>query len=70
MAKDWRKVYRKLKNVSHLNEFEKWQMARRLAASPDERLAMSEAIVKALGFYELTNEEKIRVSKDFVGIIR
>ena len=53
-----------------LNEFEKFQMARRLAATPDERWAMNEAIVKALGFYDLTATEKLRVMKDFVGIIK
>jgi hypothetical protein len=53
-----------------MTEFEKWQMARSLAATPDERWAMNEAKIRALGFYELTPKEKLRFSKDFVGIIR
>ena len=70
MLKDWRKVYRKIRKMRGLNEFEKFQMARRLAATPDERWAINEAIVKALGFYDLTANEKLRVMKDFVGIIK
>ena len=53
-----------------LNEFEKFQMARSLAATPDERWAMNEAVLKALGFYDLTGKEKLRVMKDFVGKIK
>lgn len=52
-----------------LNEFEKWQMARCLAATSEERWAMNKARIRALGFYELTAKEKLRVMKDFVGIV-
>jgi phosphopantetheinyl transferase (holo-ACP synthase) len=53
-----------------LNEFEKFQMARSLSATPDERWAMNEAMLKALGFYDLTGKEKLRVMKDFVGVMK
>jgi phosphopantetheinyl transferase (holo-ACP synthase) len=70
MLKDWRKVYRKIQRMRGLNEFEKFQMARSLSATPDERWAMNEAMLKALGFYDLTGKEKLRVMKDFVGVMK
>lgn len=72
MLKDWRKVYRKIRKMPGLTEFEKWQMARSLAAMPEERWAMNETRVRALGFYDcdLTVKERIRFSKDFVGLIK
>jgi hypothetical protein len=70
MLKDWRKVCRKIRKVRGMNEFEKWQWARSLAATPQERWDMNQARIKALGFYELTAKEKLRVMKDFVGITK
>jgi hypothetical protein len=70
MLKDWRKVYRRLRKRRDLNEFEKWQFARSLAATPDERWAMNNAMLKVLGFDDLSSEEKIRINRDFVGVMK
>jgi phosphopantetheinyl transferase (holo-ACP synthase) len=70
MLKDWRRVYRKIRKTRGMNEFEKFQMARRLAATPDERWAMNEAMLKALGVYDLTAKERLRIMKDFAGVMK
>jgi len=51
MLKDWRKVYRRLKQMPELDEHEKVLYARSLAATPDERWAMNEAFLQSLGLW-------------------
>lgn len=47
--KDWRKVYRKIKNVRGLDEHEKVLFARFAAATPDERWQMNVNYLRSLG---------------------
>ncbi|HEX3626536.1 MAG TPA: hypothetical protein VH280_14065 [Verrucomicrobiae bacterium] len=49
--KDWRKVYRKIKNARGLDESEKVLYARALAATPDERWQMNESYLRSLGLW-------------------
>jgi len=49
--KDWRKVYRKLKGMRGLDEHEKIQLARSLAATPDERWQIHETFLRSHGLF-------------------
>jgi hypothetical protein len=49
--KDWRKVYRKLQAMRDLSESERIQLARSLAATPDERWQMHETFLRSHGLY-------------------
>ena len=49
--KDWRKVYRKLKGMSSLDEHEKILFARCAAATPDERWQMNVTYLRSLGLW-------------------
>jgi hypothetical protein len=49
--KDWPKVYRKLKGMRGLDESEKIQLARSLAATPDERWQIHETFLRSHGLF-------------------
>ena len=49
--KDWRKMYRRLRNVSGFDDHEKILFARSLAATPDERWQMNVTYLKSLGLW-------------------
>lgn len=49
--KDWPKVYRKLRRMRGLSEEEKIQIARCLAATPDERWEMHETFLRSHGLF-------------------
>jgi hypothetical protein len=49
--KDWRKIYRKLKGMSSLDEHEKILFARFAAATPDERWEMNVSYLRSLGLW-------------------
>jgi len=49
--KDWRQVHRKLKKMRGLSEEERIQLARSLAATPDERWQMHENFLHSHGLF-------------------
>lgn len=49
--KDWPKVYGKLGRMPGLSEEEKIQLARCLAATPDERWTMNVNFLRSLGLW-------------------
>jgi hypothetical protein len=49
--KDWPKVYRKLKGMRGLSEAERIQLARSLAATPDERWHIHETFLRSHGLF-------------------
>ena len=49
--KDWRKVHRKLEGMRGLSEEERIQLARSLAATPDERWQMHENFLRSHGLF-------------------
>ena len=49
--KDWPKVYRKLKGMRGASEEELIQLARSLAATPDERWQMHENFLRSHGLF-------------------
>ncbi len=49
--KDWQKVYRKLKGMRGISEEERIQLARSLAATPDERWRMHENFLRSHGLF-------------------
>ena len=49
--KDWQKVYRKLKGMRGISEVERIQLARSLAATPDERWQMHENFLRSHGLF-------------------
>ena len=49
--KDWPKVYRKLRRMRGMSEEEKIQLARSLAATPDERWRMHENFLRSLNLF-------------------
>jgi hypothetical protein len=51
MLKDWPKVYRKIRRMRGLADDEKIQLARRLAATPDERWQMNVNFLRSLGLW-------------------
>lgn len=51
MLKDWPQVYRRLKRMRGLSEEEKIQLARSLAATPDERWRMHENFLRSHGLF-------------------
>jgi hypothetical protein len=51
MLKDWPKVYRKIRRMRGLSEDEKIQLARSLAATPEERWALNETFLRSLGLW-------------------
>ena len=51
MLKDWKKVYRRLKRMRGVSEEEKVQIARSLAATPDERWQMNVTFLRSLDLW-------------------
>ena len=51
MMKDWPKVYRKIKRMRGMSEAEKIQLARSLAATPDERWQIHESFLRSHGLF-------------------
>ena len=51
MLKDWRKVYRNLREMHWMDEHEKVLYARSLAATPDERWQMNVVFLRSLGLW-------------------
>jgi len=49
--KDWPKVYRKLKGLRGLSPAERIQLARSLAATPDERWRVHETFLRSHGLF-------------------
>ena len=49
--KDWRKVYRKLEGMRGMSNEERIQLARSLAATPDERWQMHENFLRSHGLF-------------------
>ena len=49
--KDWPKVYRKIKRMRGMSEEEKIQLARTLAATPDERWRIHETFLRSHGLF-------------------
>ena len=49
--KDWRKVYRRIRDAHGFDEHEKVLFARSLAATPDERWQMNVTYLKSLGLW-------------------
>ena len=49
--KDWPKVYQKLKRMRGLSEEERIQLARSLAATPDERWQIHETFLRSHGLF-------------------
>lgn len=49
--KDWQKVYRKLKGMRGMDESERIQLARSLAATPDERWLIHETFLRSHGLF-------------------
>ena len=63
MLKDWQKVYRKLKRIRGLDEYEKTLYARSLAATPDERWRLNETFLRSLGLWGRSSLRVLRASK-------
>ncbi len=51
MLKDWKKVYRKIRNLPGLSQEERIMIARSLAATPDERWQMHENFLRSHGLF-------------------
>jgi len=49
--KDWPKVYQRLKHMRGLSEEERIQLARSLAATPDERWQIHETFLRSHGLF-------------------
>ena len=49
--KDWPKVYQKIKRMHGMSEDEKIQLARSLAATPDERWQIHETFLRSHGLF-------------------
>lgn len=49
MLRDWPKVYARIKRMRGLSEDEKIQLARCLAATPDERWRLNVTFLRSLG---------------------
>ena len=49
--RDWRKVHRKLKGLRGMSEEERIQLARSLAATPDERWQIHESFLRSHGLF-------------------
>jgi hypothetical protein len=56
--KDWQKVYRKLKPMRGASEAEKIQLARSLAATPDERWQIHETFLHSHGLFSHWDRKK------------
>ncbi|HEV2319222.1 MAG TPA: hypothetical protein VGV18_05695 [Verrucomicrobiae bacterium] len=64
--KDWRTVYRKIRNARGLDESEKILCARTLAATPDERWHMNETFLRCYGLWgrcALKKFDKVHIFK-------
>ena len=59
MLSDWRKVYRKIRQMPGLAEDEKILFARSLAATPDERWRMNESYLRSLGLWGRSAKKKL-----------
>jgi hypothetical protein len=57
MLKDWEKVYERIKDVPGLDEHEKIQYARSLAATPAERWQMNVNFLQSLGLWGRYNAQ-------------
>ncbi len=58
MLKDWKKVYERIKNVPGLDEHEKIQYARSLAATPEERWQMNVDFLRSLNLWGRYNPKE------------
>ncbi len=58
MLKDWPRVYRRIRRARGLSEKEKIQMARSLAATPDERWELHESFLRSLGLFSHFERKK------------
>jgi hypothetical protein len=58
MLKDWKKVYRKIRQVPGFDEHEKILYARSLAATPDERWQMNVTFLRSLGLWGRSGRKK------------
>jgi hypothetical protein len=58
MLKDWKKVYRKIRDVPGFDEHERILYARSLAATPDERWQMNVTFLRSLGLWGRSGQKK------------